>query len=407
MAEKLYYNDVYLSEFKANILNIIEKEGNFHIVLDRTAFYPESGGQPSDKGTIDDVEVVHVYEENGEVYHVSKRRPEKDVKVSCKIDWNRRFDLMQQHLGQHILSAVLVNSYQANTIGLRFGNDTAQIDLDKFIKSRDLEIVEEIANDVIYKNIKVEILYPDIKEVELYTKRKVPVTDEKIRIVKIEGIDYTPCCGTHTSATGEVGIIKVLKCERVKTGSRIIFACGKRALNFFREKCNKIDNICSELKVGEVNLEEKVPKMRKELENLKQDTKSLMNRLIESDVENYLKSASVICGYNVIASVFSNMKPEYVRELSLKLLENEKTVVLFGIKVGNNAQLLFGSNKKVKEIDVSDIFKQSIGIIKGKGGGSKNYAQGIGPAVEMIEDAIEHACEKTVNVLKKNMHETE
>lgn len=282
MAEELYYNNVYLADFKANVLSVIEKDGLFHVVLDKTAFYPEGGGQPSDIGTIDGIEVIHVYEENGKIYHVARGKIKNYVQVNSKLDWNRRFDLMQQHLGQHIL-----------------------------------------------------------------------------------------------------------------------FACGKRVLNIFREKCMKIDSICTELIVNEENIEEKLIKITKNLKILKEENKFLTNRLLNLDVENYLKSTSIVCGYKVLSHIFNGIGPDYIKELSTKLLEREKTIILLGVKNEHNAQLLFGSNKAIKKIDISDIFKQSIGIIKGKGGGNRNYAQGSGSEVEMLKVAIDHAYEKIVNVLKE------
>jgi len=213
---KLYYENPYQTEFTAEVINVIEKGNKYHVELNETCFYPEGGGQPSDTGHINGNLVTYVYEENGTIYHILEVKPLKIHKVKCGIDFEKRYDYMQQHLGQHLLSACISHLFNANTIGFHLGLNSASIDLDKVIGGNEIKDAQKKANDIILKNIKVEVLYPTNSELKKLSLKKIPVkVGEKIRIVKIGDIDVNPCCGIHPSSTIEVQLISVIKFEKI------------------------------------------------------------------------------------------------------------------------------------------------------------------------------------------------
>lgn len=189
MTQKLYYDALYQKEFDADIVRQDIRNGKACVVLDKTLFYPGGGGQPCDLGILNDHPVEDVSEQNGEIVHVLGE-PLPGGKVHGEIDWQRRFELMQQHLGQHILSAVFVRDYGLNTIALRLEQDALYIDLDGYVKEEKAALAETAANEIIYENIPVDVLFPDMEEIRRNSKRAIPHTDEAIRIVKIGELDY-------------------------------------------------------------------------------------------------------------------------------------------------------------------------------------------------------------------------
>ena len=240
--QKLYYENSYDKSFTAEIINITEKNNEFHIELDNTLFYPEGGGQPCDIGFIESSAVDYVYEENGTIYHVTKQKPIKIHKAKCSINWDRRFDYMQHHLGQHILSASILELFNSNTVSVHMGEAYSTLDIDKLLTLKDMEAAETLANKVVQDNLTIDILYPTKSELKKLALRRVPPkTNEAIRIVKIGDFDLTPCCGIHPNTTLQVQLIKIMKIEKHKTGSRITFMCGKRALT----SCILRDKVCN------------------------------------------------------------------------------------------------------------------------------------------------------------------
>lgn len=215
MTYKLFYDHLYQKEFDANVVRQDMENGKAHVILDRTLFYSGGGGQPCDLGTLNGCPVEAVHEKNGEIVHVLEK-PFAEKKVRGELDWSRRFELMQQHLGQHILSAVFVRDYGLNTIALRMEQNALYIDLDGYVKEEKAALAETAANEVIYENIPVEVLFPDMEEIRRNSKRAIPRTDEAICIIKIGDLDYTPCCGLQNKATGEVGIIKIQRMAQSK-----------------------------------------------------------------------------------------------------------------------------------------------------------------------------------------------
>jgi Ser-tRNA(Ala) deacylase AlaX len=254
MTTKLYYEDQYIKEFSAEIINIIEKDGEFHIELDKTAFFPGGGGQPCDKGSIEDSIINSVYEKDGIIYHVSNKKPIKIHKSKCKIDWEFRFDGMQQHLGQHILSSAFLELFDANTVSFHLGKDFCTTDVDKFLSDEELEKVEELVNRNIFLARPVEFLTPSKSELKKLSLRRVPDIDFKettLRVVKVDDIDTTACCGLHPRSTLEVQMLKIGRKEKAKGNMRVEFLCGKRAVDEALRKFRFSSKICKNLSCNE------------------------------------------------------------------------------------------------------------------------------------------------------------
>lgn len=391
MTAKLYEEDPYKTEFKANIEAIKAKDNSFHVVLDKTYFYPEGGGQPSDVGWIEDIKVNFVYKENGEVIHVIKKEPKKKKGLNCKINWERRFDFMQQHTGQHLLSAVFKNQFNLNTVGFSLSENSLRIDLDNQIEKHKIKEVEEIVNDYIYQDIKVEILYPNEEELDKFALRKEPTVEGNIRVIKIGEVDFSPCGGTHLKSTGELGIIKIINVDNYKGGLRIDFVCGKRALNDYDFKNDMITKLRDITSVPDQKLLKEVKRIKKELKESEETIIELNKKLLNYKADDLWKSAYNIKEVKVIKNIFSDIPYNDVQWLSDILTKKDDIICIFGQYDKSTARLLLSKSDNIRNIDMNELINTPLEYIEGRGGGSKQKAQGGGSKVKNIEQAVESA----------------
>ena len=236
MTEKLYYLDAYATRFTAKVLECTEDKKNWKVVLDRTLFYPEGGGQPADMGTLGGVKVLDVHEKDDIVTHTTDKPLEVGAEVEGIIDWERRFDLMQNHSGEHILSGVICQKYGCDNVGFHMGKEMITIDLNTKIPEEDLAWLEEKANEAIWNNVPVGIRYPSKEELDALDYRSKKELEGQVRIVNVGEYDCCACCGTHVKLAGEVGQIKIISAQNYKGGTRLELLCGKRALQDFRRK---------------------------------------------------------------------------------------------------------------------------------------------------------------------------
>ena len=227
--EKLYYTDPFLTTFTAKVLSCEAGKGGYLVTLDRTAFYPEGGGQPADHGTLGGIAVTDVHEKDGVVIHTVEKAVEIGENVTGRIDWARRFDHMQQHSGEHILSGILCRDYHCDNVGFHLGADTVTIDYNTDISWEEALAAEYQANQVIWADAPVEITYPSPAELEQLDYRSKKALTGKVRIVTFPEADCCACCGTHVLRAGQVGIIKVLSCQKFRSGVRMEILCGGRA----------------------------------------------------------------------------------------------------------------------------------------------------------------------------------
>ncbi len=391
MTVKLYYEDSFMKEFTASIVSTIENDGEYHVVLDRTAFYPEGGGQPSDKGTIGGEKAKYVYSKKGQIFHVMERLPSDRGEVDCELDWKRRFDHMQQHTGEHILSAVFKRGFNAENTGFHLGEDYVSIDLDLEISQEQVIRAEKEANDAIYNNLVIESIYPDREELKRYDLRKEPVVEDNIRIVKIGELDFSPCGGTHLSTTGQVGVIKIIGFGRHKGGSRVKFLCGQRALMDYGFKDEIAAGLRQTLAVQNKDITAEVGRLKDELDEKDRVISELNNKLLDYRAEELLDLAEDVNGIKVISKVFTSTDFNELKLTASRLTEEKKVIVIMGQRDDSAARLVLSRSEDIENINMNQMIKAPLKLIDGNGGGNEVTAQGGGSDQENIDKAVESA----------------
>ncbi len=288
--EKLYEVDSHLSEFKANVIECTPCKDGFKTVLNKTAFFPEGGGQAADTGFIGDIRISDVQIENGVIYHFSKMAVEVGSEVNARIDYARRFAFMQNHTGEHIVSGIAHSLYGLQNVGFHLGQDVVTIDLNGELSREQLDKIEDIANRKVWENLKVSAFYPDaaqLSEIDYRSKREI---DGAVRLVEIEGTDICACCAPHVSYTGEIGIIKLLDFERMRGGTRIYLKCGEFALNDYRVKYENIRDISNRLSAKQEESALAVEQLESKLNEQKMQNGAMKKRLCDVIVKSSKKS---------------------------------------------------------------------------------------------------------------------
>ncbi len=393
MAHKLYLDNPYLREIDSRIVDKIYKDGKYYIKLNRTIFYPHlSGGQPGDKGTINGVQVLEVYEENSDIIHVVKENIQSD-KVMLNIDWENRLDNMQQHTGQHLLSAAFYKLYNGETVGFHIGQDYVYIDVTLPELSEDeAEKIEIYANRIIYSNFEIKSYYIEKNDIKKIPVRKQPTVNSNIRIVEIDNIDFSPCAGTHLRNTGEIGLIKIRKWEKYKGNVRIEFVCGNRALLDYMWKNRAIKDIGLLLSSKDLDVFEKVQILYSQKEELEKKNRSLREELLRYKAEELLRNSIKIGNIPFISKIFDDVDLKEINGISSYLNNISNSVQIYGSKYEDKGQFLISISKNLN-INLKDIFKEISEEFDIKGGGSPQTVQG-GCSLEDLEKLLNRAFEK-------------
>lgn len=392
--QKLYYFDSYLTEFQANIIEVMPYQDKYAIIMDETYFYPESGGQPSDIGTINNVNISYIIEKENKILHIADNKLELGP-VSCKIDWDNRFYSMQQHSGQHILSACFYKLYQGETSSFHIGKDTVTIEIDIESFNADMaELVEEMANSMIYNNhtISTDIVNKD--KLALLPLRKQPKVTSNIRIVDIEGCDCSPCGGTHVKATGEIGIIKIKRWEKLKNSHKFEFICGRRALKDYRYKNALVNKLGAYLSASEKDVEKAFLKFTEDYKDLQKQVSQFRNELVAYDAHSLMENSFNINGLKVICKVLENRDFNEIKLIAQTIVSNPSQIALLATS-NEGSQLIFTRSDDT-EINMNNLLKSILPIINGKGGGSSKAAQGGGSGD--IQAALASAVESLKNL---------
>lgn len=399
--EKLYYDDPYLREFTAEIIDIQECDGKFHITLDKTAFFPGGGGQHCDTGMIGEHTVLDVYEKNEIIYHVVEKKPIKIHNVKCLINNDRRNDGMCQHLGQHVLSGCFFNLFNANTFAIHLGSDISTVDIYGILTEEQVRTAEKLANKVIGDALKVESFVPTKSELKKMTlRRALPNTKEDIRIVKIgDNFDINACCGLHPTSTLDLRLIKIKKFEKHKEGTRIEFLAGNRAVEDSFKKDEFQNSICRYLSCNENEAINGIKNLNNSLKEANERNKSLNISLANYQFKELLNNAETIGEFKIIKKVFDNENIKYINNLTSKIVENPNTISLIAVKSEDKVNMIFACTKGIKDINISDILKDAISLIDGKGGGSPFMAQGAGKNNANLDGAMDYAFNKIKTVL--------
>lgn len=358
--ETLYYKDNYLTTFDAVVKECINDKV-IKVVLDKTAFYPEGGGQPSDIGKLNDVNVLRVEVKNDIIYHIVDKEIPVGTKVKGEIDWDYRFLNMQSHTAEHIVSGIICKMYSTANVGFHIGKDFITMDFPVDISKDDLRNIEKIANQAVYKNIKIEEKIYSPEEAKSLEYRSKIELHEDIRIVKIEGYDICACCGVHVSRTGEIGTIKLLKVEKYKTGVRIYMLVGLKAIEDYTNKYEEVNKISAllSLKPNEVYIG--VENQSKEIEELRREVVSLKNKIYRKEISNFSERENIVVHH---ADMEMNEMKNYCNLLK------EKATNIAGV-VSNGRFLMMSDNVDLKS--VLNELKTEFDI---KGGGNSQLIQG-------------------------------
>lgn len=401
MTGKLYHTDQYQHTFTSSVIEHLTVDGTPAVILAQTAFYPTSGGQPHDTGTLNDIRVQDVHEtDDHQVLHLLEYSIAEDV-VEGRIDWGRRFDHMQQHTGQHVLSQACIKICEAETISFHLGEERSTIDVTlPDLSDAHIAEIEGLANRIIYENRPVRAHWVAKNEVHKFPVRKLPTVEENIRIVEIGDFDFSPCGGTHCSHTGELGVIKISKWENYKGGTRIHFVCGWRALRDYQQKTTWLKHLSEQLTASEADAPQLVGKLQEDNKILRKDVAYLSAQLTEYEARSLLSERVEYGAYGVIRKIFDNRSQKELKLLASSILDQaSRTIILFGSRMEGKATLLFTRTEDVT-VNMNDLMKAACSVIQGRGGGPPHQVQGGGPDAERLDEAFELASQKILKVLK-------
>ena len=379
MTERLYLRDPYLTRFTARVVSTTELGGRPAAVLDRSAFYPEGGGQPADRGTLSGAGVVDVQERDGAVLHVLDRALQTP-EVEGAVDWQRRFDHMQQHHGQHLLSAAFERVLQAPTTSFHLGERTCTIDLDCSISRVDepaIRSVEAAANETVWRDLPVVARDFGPEERARLPLRKEPVKGD--RVVLVEGVDASPCGGTHPARTGEVGAIAVLGAQKWGSGkARVEFVCGSRVVRLLAEQGHLLAGAAGALKCAVRELPEAARRAADEAVARRKTAEALEKELARSRA-----AALAASGSPVVEKV---ERASLARAVAAAVAERGAIALVGGVEDGR-AHLCFARPRGAAGRGMNDLLEVALAVLGGKGGGSADFAQGSGPP-DRLDEAL-------------------
>ncbi|MFL5363694.1 MAG: alanyl-tRNA editing protein [Myxococcales bacterium] len=377
MTERLYLSDPYLTTFTARVVSSAERDGKPAALLDRSAFYPEGGGQPADRGTLGGAQVIDVQESGGEVFHLLDRPLAAGADVEGRVDWQRRLDHIQQHHGQHLLSAAFERVHRAPTRSFHLGERTCTIDLDISVAKLDdaaLRAAETAANESVWRNLPVIARDFSGEERNRLPLRKEPVKGD--RVVVVEGVDASPCGGTHPLRTGDVGSIAVLGAQKWGQGSaRVEFVCGARVVRLVAEQARWLKDAADALKTAPRDLPEAVRRTFEESNARRKLAAELERELSRLRAEEMIRAGSP-----VVAKV---ERASFARVLSSAIAERGAIALLAAVEDGR-AHLCF-ARPKGNGPPMNDLLKEALAVLSGKGGGSPDFAQGSGDPARLDE----------------------
>ncbi len=413
MTERLYYSEPYRRHFTAHVVEALIWESRPAVILDRTAFYPTSGGQPADRGTLGDAAVLDVVEGRADgdgkkpVIHVLSDAVEVDDQVAGEVAWQRRFDHMQQHTGQHVLSAAFervlgeAGTSCAATVGFHLGETSSTIDIDVAdLEMDDVLPVERFANRIVWDDRPISIRLVDSEALaDLPVVEPPPDVEGPIRLIEIPGpsgaderpLDVNPCGGTHVARTGEIGMIKIVGLEHRGEETRVEFLCGGRALRDYEAKRRMASTLAARLTVGTWELDEAVERLQAEIKELRHAERGLRRRLLDMESAELAATAASHGRYRVVGAVWQQRSPDELRTLARKLAEHSDVVALLFSVNDQRTHFCFARADDLA-LDVNQLLQEACAQLDGKGGGRPQAAQGSAPRanVELVESVLQN-----------------
>ncbi|MDD7219363.1 MAG: alanyl-tRNA editing protein [Clostridia bacterium] len=372
MTKRLYYEDVYRKEFTATVLECTEGKKGFQVVLDATAFYPEGGGQPSDTGILGEARVSEVHEKDGEIIHYTDKPLKVGDQVEGRIDWDHRFDLMQQHSGEHMVSGIVHEKYGYDNVGFHMGSDVITIDFNGMISEEEMADIEQKVNRKIWEDTAVEITYPTPEELEKIPYRSKKELTGQVRIVSFPGTDICACCGTHVTHTGEIGIVKLLSVEKFRDGVRMEMISGKRVLDYLNMVNEQNHQISVKLSAKIDSTADAVQRLQDENTKMKINVARLEEDMFQEEARKWEGAGSVLL-------FKEGLEADAVRKLTDAVMNTcEGCCAVFSRNEDGSYKYAIG------EIggDLRQFTKDMNAALHGRGGGKPFFVQGSVQATE-------------------------
>ena len=366
MTEKLFYEDVYKSEFSAKVLSCAKNGERYDVILDKTLFYPEGGGQPADNGTINGIKVFDVHEDGDDIVHYISEPVEEGAQINGVVDMERRVRLMQQHSGEHIVSGIIHHKFGYDNVGFHMGSEFITIDFNGVVPKKSIDEIEKEANEAVYKNFAVNIFYPTPEELEKLEYRSKKALEGAVRIVRFGEYDICACCGLHVVKTGEIGIIKILSHQNYKGGTRIYMLSGKQAYEDYVIKNKIIYNISNMLSAKPNETDIAVERLINERNFIKEQLVAVKKQLFA------LKAEAVKENTDCVVMFEDNLESFELRQFCELLMERvDFAAVLCGNEEEGYKYAIGGKNK-----EMMPFIKEANKALNGRGGGKGDMVQG-------------------------------
>jgi alanyl-tRNA synthetase len=390
MTARIFDIDPYRREFSAQVLSCTPgKKGRFQVVLGRTAFYPEGGGQPGDRGTLGTAQVLDTQEQEGQILHITDAPLPVGETFTGELDWARRFDLMQNHSGEHIVSGLAHARWGCENVGFHMGSETITVDFDREIPPEALPELEAAANQVVWSNAETQIMvysHEAAKHVKYRSKKELPGS---VRVVSFPGADDCACCGTHVRRTGEIGLIKLLSLQRSRGGTRLEMLCGGRALAYLNAVAEQNHQIS-------VALSAKPLKTAASVERLKKEHEEALYRLVGLENEAFERRAAELEGAGDVLLLEGPMSSEAVRKLAVAVME----------RCGGRCAVFAGNDEQGYKYAIGqqggklrELAKSLNQALQGRGGGKPDFAQGGVQDTSQADEVYKTLVESVKNLL--------
>ena len=409
--QRLYYDDSFAREFQAEVLSCVpfkpERDSAasapaWSLTLDRTLFYPTSGGQPHDRGRFDDAKVLDVLDEGDMILHIVDK-PLSAGSVKGAVDWERRFDHMQQHTGQHLLSAIFLEHHGLPTVSFHLGAELSTIDLRGTEPSpASLEAVEHAVNQVIFEDRPITVKYGTAPELSQMGVRKQVERTGVLRAIEIEGVDLQPCGGTHLKSTGQIGLLLIRRCAKIRQDWRFEFVCGQRTQRAAHADFQLLRRVAERFNCALADILSTADRILSERDTLHKTVQLITQRLAEAEASVILQSTPVSPnGTRLISRLIQGVEPGYLAPFATQLTQAEKTVALLVHQDSGN--LVFAQHPSAG-MDMNGLLRQVLEKLGGKGGGTRDFARGrlndaaqSAHALDAAREIVQPATTKTEN----------